>query len=338
MAKNFGKSPVSKRFNEIAKTAMANTNVITIRLIENSALIDYPDNGEDISYTEDIENSINELGFTDPIEVTDYKMPDGQYMILSGHRRRAAGVKCGMDLFPCVIKSVESDLDVQNYVLLANSQRDSIKDPLLYCRRYTLHERHLKSISFQGSIREEIAKRLGISVQQADRYNQMNKIILPVWDLVRDEVVGMSSVLPMAVLPQNEQREIFEIFRKCINDGIELTREKVKTIIEDYKNKDILKSPHREDLEVADNSIEQGNKIEKPDTKSNSGKTVIKSLKKLNEVLHDTFEIADEKEAKKILKEITNIFSILIDKSYFIGKKYGLDNETQEILENISKK
>jgi len=106
------------------------------KLIDNSALIDYPNNGEDILYTADLENSINELGFTDPIEVTDYKMPDGQYMILSGHRRRAAGVKCGMTLFPCIIKTFENEKDIQNNVLLANSQRDSEKDPLLYCNRY----------------------------------------------------------------------------------------------------------------------------------------------------------------------------------------------------------
>ena len=243
MAKNFGKSPAAKRFDEIAKNTMANTNTESIVLIENSKLLNYPDNGEDIAYTADIENSIGELGFTDPLEVTDYAMSGGQYMIVSGHRRRAAGVKCGMNLFPCIIKPFKNKTDLHNYVLLANSHRDSSKDLLLYCKRYKLHEQHLKSVKFQGSVREEIAKRLGISVQQADRYNQMNKIIAPVWDLVRDDAVGMSSVLPMAVLTLGEQQEILEILKAASDSGIELTRGKVREIIENYKGA----SPHRED-------------------------------------------------------------------------------------------
>lgn len=323
MAKNFGKSPVAKKFDEIAKTT-ANTNITTIKLIESSALIDYPNNGEDMSYTADIENSINELGFTDPIEVTDYKMPAGQYMILSGHRRRAAGVKCGMDLFPCIIKAFENESDVKNYVLLANSQRDSAKDPLLYCRRYKLHEQHLKAINFKGSIREEIAKRLGMSIQQADRYNQMNRIIPPVWDLVRDDIVGMSSVLSMAVLNEEEQADIFEQFKVLIADGVELTRGKVKAIIDDYRNKDIAESPHGEGLLGA---------IEPENPKS--GRTIIKSIKNLNDSLSKISDLKNKKEAENLLTEMTKIFDTMLDKIYFIGKKYDLDKETQKVLENL---
>jgi len=333
MAKNFGKSPITKRFDEVAKTT-ANTNITAIKLIEDSALIDYPNNGEDILYTADLENSINELGFTDPIEVTDYKMPDGQYMILSGHRRRVAGIKCGMTLFPCIIKSFENEADVQNYVLLANSQRDSEKDPLLYCRRYKLHEQHLKSINFQGSVREEIAKRLGISVQQADRYNQMNKIILPVWDLVRDGIVGMSSVLPMAVLSQEEQQDIFEILKRFVAEEIELSRERVKTIIDGYKNKDISESPHGEDFTEQENKIESENS----DKKLNSGKDVIKSFKNFNKILSSNFEISNIKEAKNLLEEITSMFDIMLDKTYFVGRMYNIDVDVQKISENLLKK
>ena len=249
MAKNFGKSPAAKRFDEIAEKTMINTDNTVIKLIKNDLLKDFPENGEDITYTADIENSIKELGFTDPIEVTDFGMfglADGEYMILSGHRRRAAGVKCGMDLFPCIVKSFDDtadESDVKNYVLLSNSQRDSARDPLLYSSRYKMHEKYLKSINFKGSVREEVAGRLGLSVQQADRYNQMNKIIEPVWDYVRAEIVGMSSVLPMAVLDFDEQMAVFTVMKDAVEDGVVLTREKVREIIDLFRE-----SPHREDF------------------------------------------------------------------------------------------
>ena len=301
MAKNFGKSPAAKRFGEVAKTSAKNTNNTAVTLIESSDLEDYPDNGEDISYTADIEKSISELGFTDPVEVTGFGMPEGKYMIVSGHRRRAAGVKCGMDLFPCIIKAFENENDVRNYVLLSNSQRDSSKDPLLYCSRYNLHEQYLKSIKFQGSIREEIAKRLGISVQQADRYNQMNKVIPPVWGLVREEIVGMSSVLPMAVLSPKEQQDIFEILQKNIADKTDLTREKVKEIIENYKNPH--RSPHGED---------KGNQ-------GNPGKSIIKTIKVFNNTLSKIDGFADKKDAENFLGEIEKTYEIIkniIDKEF----------------------
>lgn len=328
MAKNFKKSPAAKRFDEVAKTSMANTNAASIELIENSALIDYPGNGEDISYTSDIENSINELGFTDPIEITDFKMADGKYMILSGHRRRAAGVKCGMDLFPCIIKPFENENDVQNYVLLANSQRDSSKDPLLYCSRYKMHEQHLKSINFKGSVREEIAKRLGVSVQQADRYNQMNKIISPVWDLVRGDLTGMSSVLPMSALNHDEQREVFEILKKFIDGGSELTREKVKKIIEDYKNQDSSKSPHREDFYKKNHP--DNLEYQKP-----SNKDIIKSIKAFNDNLSRNWDLEDKKDVKILLNEMEHTFDLILGKYYTISKRYDFDREIQKVMENI---
>jgi ParB/RepB/Spo0J family partition protein len=235
MPKDFSKTPAARTIDRVAKTSAEKAAVVTVRMIHTDALLDYPHNGEDIDYTADLENSIQQLGFTDPIEVTAFGQSEGAYMIVSGHRRRAAGVRCGMELFPCIIKSFEDEAAVYNYVLLANSQRDSSKDPLLFCKRYKMHEAYLRESSFEGSVRLEISKRLGISVQQADRYNQMNKVIEPVWDMVRDETVGMSSVLPMAAFTPEEQGEIYDKLRQFLADGMVLSRERVKAIIELYR-------------------------------------------------------------------------------------------------------
>ena len=53
-------------------------------------------------------SAIRENGFSDPIEVTDYGMEPDKYMIVSGHRRRCAGVKEGMTKFPCIIRHFEN--------------------------------------------------------------------------------------------------------------------------------------------------------------------------------------------------------------------------------------
>lgn len=234
MAK-FDKAGSNKAFAEVGKKAQEKAQVVTIQNIPNDKLIDNPENGEDVSYTEDLELSMQENGFTDPLEVTDFEQEAGKYMILSGHRRRRAGVNVGITLFPCIVRHFKNKNEVKNYMLSSNAQRDSAKDPFLFSKRYKLHEQYLTESGFKGNKREEIARRLGLSVQQADRYNTMNKVILDVWDLVRAEKVGMSSVQPMASHTEGEQQEILAIMQEAMKNGVNLTRDTMKTIVDGYR-------------------------------------------------------------------------------------------------------
>ena len=236
MAKNFGKAGSAKTINDVAKASAIKAQVVVLKNIADENLIDYEHNNEDVSDLTDLVQSMMENGFTDPLEVTDFGMEVGKFTIVSGHRRRMAGRKMGYESFPCIVRNFNNEIEVKNYVLFANSQRDSSKDPLLFCKRYKMHEEYLKEAGFEGKIREEIAKRLGISVAQADRYNTMNKIILPVWDMIRKEIVGMSSVLPMASHTVKEQEEIYVIMQDALKNDTLLTRDTVKLIIENYRN------------------------------------------------------------------------------------------------------
>jgi len=271
MAKDFSKSRNSRTFESVGKASAERANVVTVKNITNDKLNDYPNNREDTGNTADLEKSISELGFTDPLEVTGFDQPEGMYMIVSGHRRRAAGIKCGLDIFPCIVKSFKSPEEVSNYVLMSNSQRDSAKDPLLFSTRYKMHEDYLKGIGFKGNMREEISRRLGISVQQADRYNAMNKVIQPVWEMVRSETVGMTSVMPLAAHTHEEQGEILAMLNECIAAGDALTRDAVKKIVDGYR--DGIKSysemhgdkPGEEENDAANNAMPE------PDEDQNAG-------------------------------------------------------------------
>lgn len=236
MASKFDKAKGTiSNIQKIAQASQEKANLITIKYYNDENLLDYPKNNEDILNTEDIEKSIEEQGFTDPIEITDFGMEDGMFTIISGHRRRVAGRNKGMKSFPCILRHFNDENSVRNYVLFANSQRDSAKDPLLFCKRYKMHEDYLIESGFKGALREEVASRLGISTQQADRYKSFNKIILPVWDMVRDETVGMSSVLPMAKHTIEEQEEILTILKEALEDKQNLTRDLCNQIIKGYR-------------------------------------------------------------------------------------------------------
>jgi len=225
---------MDKQIGGIVKKSNESARVPYIQTIADEDLADYPGNGEDLADTADLENSMKEIGFTDPIEVA--KAGDGKYVILSGHRRRAAAVRSGMAEFPCVVLPFANDGDMRNYVLLANSHRDSSKDPLLYCKRYKMHEAYLSAAGFKGGKVEEIAKRLGISAPQAERYKRFNSVIAPVWELVRKESVGMSSVLPMASLPEGDQEAVYRAFLKLLETRGRINRETCERVIKEFSD------------------------------------------------------------------------------------------------------
>ena len=246
MAKDFNKAGSAKTFGEVASKSAAKATVTTVKYIDVANLVDNPKNDEDISDTADLELSMRENGFLTPLDVVAIDGEDGKYMIVSGHRRRAAYVKVGTSndtgrvkeypLIPCIVRQFESEAEVRNFLLLANSQRDSSKNPLLMPQRYRNNVAYLEETGFKGSIANEAARRLGYSYQQAARFDAMNRMIPAIWDMVRDGEAGVSSVYPIATFTPEEQAEIVEIMRDAQKKNVSLTRETVKMITDAYKN------------------------------------------------------------------------------------------------------
>lgn len=238
-ADKFKKTSASSKFEQVAKTDNALAQLVTTKTIPIDHLIDFPKNNEDIEHTEDLEASINEQGFIDPIDVTDFGQKDGYYMIVSGHRRRRAAERCGLKFLPCYVRHFDSELAIEEAALFANSHRDSSKDPLLIPKRYIRFKEVLEEKArigeFKGNIYKEVARNLGLSRAQADRYNAMNRIIVPVWDMVRDEIVGMSNVVNLAPYTPEKQVEIYKIMNECLDSGNKLTRSNMTLIFDKYE-------------------------------------------------------------------------------------------------------
>lgn len=212
-------------------------NIITVKNILSDDLIDHPNNNEDVTNTIDLVTSIKEQGFTTPIEVTDYGMEQGKYMIISGHRRRAAGVEAGLKQFPCIVRHYDNANDVYNAVLMGNSYRDSGKDdPLLLFYRYEGHKKYLIDIGFKGSKKDEIARRMGIGPAMIDRYAALSKIKIPaVLDLIRAEKIGLSSVQKMATLDEPQQKIVFDWFELYLESNDTITRTVANQLISGCK-------------------------------------------------------------------------------------------------------
>ncbi|MDD3946247.1 MAG: ParB N-terminal domain-containing protein [Clostridia bacterium] len=370
MAKNFKNTESAKTIQDALQTSETLAQVVTLKMVKTDDLVDYQHNHEDITDTADLENSIREIGFTDPIEVTSFGAEEGKYTIVSGHRRRAAGVKCGIKVFPCVVKNFSSANDVSNYVLLANSQRDSAKDPLLFSKRYLMHEQYLKDANFEGNVREEIARRLGISVQQADRYAAMNKVIEPVAEMVREDMVGMSSVIPLASHTPEEQAEILSIMSGCDES---LTRDTVKNIVDGYRDgkrawsefevgknvvSDAVLSPSDLSDDLKDDSdFSEDDEGEKPKARERvvpasslesmkeekspeekNGADVLRYLEKLNSCFLNPYFYEDVSEAEDVIRTMGATVKVLLDEISEISRQYDKEKVYEAVLRDIKKK
>ncbi len=361
------------RFDEVAK--ISETRILEYMVVADNDLVDYPENNEDVSYTEDLEISMKENGFTDPIEITDYNMPRGKWMILSGHRRRVAGKKVGYKEYPAIIKHFSNKSEFKNYILMSNSYRNAENDPFLYTKRYKMHEEYLKEINFSGDKATEIGKRMGMSRATALRYNQMNKVIIPVWDLVRNRQVGMSNVLFMSAYELDEQEEIYDMMMKCIEAGEKLNEEMCKHIKDRYDNKksgidteqipgqininkldegaylpDAEYHPEQENIsepditpepatKVISNVVDRPVKEEKKSTEPVQNvkeETFFHYLNKVDEYLTSDYRVSSKENAVRMMTSLKNMIIESIEEIKSISKKYDLEKMLDNDLKDIS--
>lgn len=203
--------------------------------IDIDSLVPYPKNNEDVENIEDLLESMQKNGFTDPIEVTTYGMEDGKYQILSGHRRTAAWKKLnnGKVAIKAIVvdKVFHDDNEVWNYVLMANAQRTEASNPMLIVQRYKEHSSYCQAVGIKN-IREEVAKRLNLSKQNADRYANLSKAIKEIAGLVFDGVVGVSSIQKICTKDEETQKKIYKILMDSRNDGKDLTRDFVNNLVD----------------------------------------------------------------------------------------------------------
>lgn len=226
---------LANKFSDVAKTSNERANQEKVVWIKDEDIIDNPKNEEDCTYLDDILSSIESQGFTHPLMVTDFEMKPGKYMLISGHRSRTAGRAKNYKEFPCIVKHYATEADVYEALLSANVTRNTDRDPLLYTVRYRQYEELLNMRGFSGSKREEIAKRLGLSVKHADKYNTFNRIIKEVWELVR---AGMP-MEPLCTLAKESKEVQLDIYRllKAAEEREHLNSAAVKNIIDVYRGK-----------------------------------------------------------------------------------------------------
>ena len=197
------------------------TKIYDIPLTE---IDDFPDHPFKVRDDEDMENlveSIRERGVITPATVR--KMPNGRYEMISGHRRKRACEKLGMETLRCEVV----DLDREEATILmveSNFQRSEIlpsEKAFAYKMRLEAMKRMPGRPSNENSAplgsnllgtrsNDELAEKVGESHTQIQRYIRLTNLIPELLNFVDEGKIKMRPAVELSFLDEETQRDVVD--------------------------------------------------------------------------------------------------------------------------------
>lgn len=179
---------------------------------------------------DELVESIKESGVLSPIIARPHK--DGGYEILSGHRRAKACEIAGIKNVPVIVKNLDDDTAA---ILLVDSnlQREHIlPSEKAYAYRIKLEAMKRKAgrpskentsqIGTHSRSDEELAKQMGESRNQIQRYIRLTELIDPLLDMVDEKKLPLNAAVELSYLGSKLQSEVVKsIERNEITPSIE---------------------------------------------------------------------------------------------------------------------
>lgn len=150
--------------------------------------------------------TIREHGILQPLGV----MREGNaYRLIYGHRRRDAAIVAGLDRVPCIVLSAEEADEAAVHQAIENLQRLDLND-LDQSRAFQEMLTHLtqKGLS-QTEALDQMARTLGLSVRQIQRYLRLQDLAASVQKLIWEGEFGVTHAQHLAELaPASRQEEV----------------------------------------------------------------------------------------------------------------------------------
>lgn len=225
-------------------------------------LFDFPNHPFKVQDNEEMREmakSIKDEGIVQPLIVRPRK--DGNYEIISGHRRKMASKIANLKELPCIIRDMTDDEAVIRMVN-SNMQREKI----LPSERAFAYKMKLEAEKRQGqrtdltsvqneqkldnkTTRQKIAEELGESESTIQRYIRLTELIPDLLKLVDEERIAFTPAVDISYLSEDYQYVLINIFEyseqtpnvsqarhlKMLSQEGKLTTEKIEEIMEKPK-------------------------------------------------------------------------------------------------------
>jgi len=222
--------PVPK-FDELFKSTVPEEvikeKVVNLQLKDIVPFPNHPFKVNDIELDEMVE-SIKNIGVNVPITVR--KSENGEYQIISGHRRKRACDILGIKEIPCIIRNLTDDeaviqmvdSNIQRVKILPSEKAFSYKmklDALKHQGKRNDLEKKTTSSQVATKLEEEkstadkVGEKYGDGKDNVYRFIRLTKLIPDILELVDNEKIAVNPASEIAYLTEDEQYVLLDIMQ-----------------------------------------------------------------------------------------------------------------------------
>lgn len=251
--------------DELFKLSTNNGKVETVVMLDPNKISDFPNHPFRIEDNEEMEKmieSIRQIGVKLPVLVRPKK--DGNYEMVSGHRRNFAAKKAGLNEIPAIIREM-TDEEAIVIMVDSNIQREKI----LISEKAFAYKMKMEALKKQGKRNdltscqvgaklradEKIAEHSDDSARQVQRYIRLTELIKELLDMVDIGKISFNPAVEISYLSKEEQYMLLDcikrydatpsqsqaIFLKKLSQENKLTTEKMEEIMQEEKPNQKLK-------------------------------------------------------------------------------------------------
>lgn len=141
------------------------------------------------------------------------------YEIVSGHRRRAAALKLGLQELPVLVRDMNND-EAVILMVDSNLQRENLlpsEKAFAYRMKLEAMKHQGKATSTQVAAKSRtddfIAFQDGVSGDTVRRYIRLTYLVKPILDLVDESRIAFSPAVELSFLTKTEQAELWDIMQ-----------------------------------------------------------------------------------------------------------------------------
>lgn len=231
-----------------------------IRDIPISEIDEFPDHPFKVFIDEDMEQlveSIRRNGVMTPATVR--LKEDGQYELISGHRRKKACELAGLETLKCEVKELTRDeaiivmveSNLQRSTILPSEKAFAYKMRLEAMKRQAGRPPKENSSPMGTHLRSdaELAEKVGESRNQIQRYIRLTELVPEILQMVDDRQIAFRPAVEISYLPEEQQYTLLEAMeysdatpslaqaikmKKFMQDN-KLTDEVIQSIMEEEK-------------------------------------------------------------------------------------------------------
>jgi len=162
--------------------------------------------------------SIREYGVLVPAIVR--PLENGEYEMISGHRRRYASILAGKETMPVIVREMDDDTatilmvdsNLQREHILPSERAKAYQMKLEAMKRQAgrKSKENVSQVGTQKRTDEMIADEFGTSRNQVQRFVRLNNLIPEIMDMVDEKKIAFNPAVELSYLKPEEQREFLE--------------------------------------------------------------------------------------------------------------------------------